>query len=90
MKFIKKLLPIIILVITLQSCTENQRAKNYGGTMTINLPKGQKLETITFKNADVWYLTCPMLPTDSAVTHTFKEDSNFGVMSGTILIKETR
>jgi hypothetical protein len=72
------------------SCTENNRAKNYGGTMTINLPVGQKLETITFKESNVWYLTRPMLPTDSAVTHTFKEESNYGVMSGTILIKETR
>ncbi len=77
-------------VCSFYSCTENQRAKKYGGTMQINLPAGQKLETITFKDANVWYLTRPMLPTDSAVTHTFKEESNFGVLSGTILIHETK
>ncbi len=77
-------------VCSLTSCTENERAKHYGGTMKINLPIGQKLEMITFKDDNVWYLTRPMLPTDSAVTHTFKEESNYGVMSGTILIYETK
>lgn len=82
---------IFATVLLFSSCTENQRAKNYGGTMKIHLPAGQKLETITFKGeADVWYLTRPMLPTDSAVVHTFKEESSFGVMSGTILIYETK
>lgn len=93
MKTIKELLLFIVFGIFasgIYSCTENQMAKNYGGTMKIHLPKGQKLENITFKETNVWYLTRPMLPTDSAVLHTFKEESNFGVMSGTILIYETK
>lgn len=78
------------LSVLFTSCTENERAKSYGGTMTINLPAGQKLVGITFKETNVWYHYRPMLPTDSAVTHTFKEESTYGIMSGTILINETR
>lgn len=93
MKSLKELFLFIVLGIIasgIYSCTDNERAKNYGGTMKINLPKGQKLETITFKESNVWYLTRPMLPTDSAVVHTFKEESTYGLMSGTILIYETK
>ena len=37
----------IISIFTMVSCTQNEMAKNYGGTASINLPAGQKLVTIT-------------------------------------------
>lgn len=47
---------IIILVVvgfiakTAWDWTANSRAKNYGGTITIELPAGQKFEAITWKD----------------------------------------
>ena len=58
--------------------------------MTIELPKGQKLEEITWKDADLWYLTRPMREDENAETHTFQESTEFGVLEGTVTIIETK
>lgn len=78
------------LAILCHSCTENQKAKQYGGTATIELPKGVKLVNCTWKDSDLWYLTRPMTASDSAVTYEFKEESNYGIWEGTYVIKETK
>lgn len=72
------------------SCTEQQRAKKYGGTATENLPANQKLVTVTWKETNLWYLTRPMSATDVAETYEFKESSNFGILNGKVIIKETK
>lgn len=52
----KKKLLIVALVAgllpTLFSCTENQRARQFGGTITIELPPGEKLVMATWKETD--------------------------------------
>lgn len=87
----KKLaLAAFLLAALLSSCTQQSRAKEWGGTATIDLPKGQKLVTVTWKQAEVWYLTRPMNSLDSVETYTFKESSSFGIMEGEVIIKETK
>lgn len=86
----KKLLLLWLFSCSLDACTDNQSAKNYGGTAEVTLPAGEKLITATWKDDDLWYLTRPMLATDSAVTYTFKEKSSFGMMEGTYIIHETK
>jgi hypothetical protein len=86
----KKVLAIALVTITLASCTENARVKSWGGEGTINLPKGQKLVTITWKETQVWYLTRPMNSTDKAETYKFQEESSLGVMEGTYNIVESK
>jgi len=78
----KNTLLLILSLVLFNSCTENQRVKKYGGTGTINLPKGQKLITATWKGDNVWYLTKPMQPTDIAETYEFKEESSYGIIEG--------
>lgn len=88
-----KHLLIILAMFTigyLSGCTENNKAKEWGGTAEIKLPAGEKLVTATWKDDDLWYLTRPMLPGDSAVTYTFKEKSSFGMMEGTYIIHEVK
>ena len=62
--------------------------KNLGGNTTITLEPGKKLEEITWKDDDLWYLTRPMTEDDIAETHTFQQSSNWGVLEGTVIIIE--
>jgi hypothetical protein len=86
----KKLAIITFASIMLASCTENEMAKNFGGSMTVNLPQGQKLVNITWKENELWYLSKPMSSTDSAETYTFQEKSSYGIQEGTITLKESK
>lgn len=78
----------VILPLTV-SCTENQRAKAWGGNMTINLEPNQKLVNVTWKDADMWILTRPMRAGEINETYKFGEKSTFGMLEGTITIVET-
>lgn len=81
---------ICMLLITLASCTEQERAKDWGGKTTVTLPKGQKFLNVTWKESNLWYLTKPMKATDTAETYQFQEESSFGVWRGTVIIKEEK
>jgi hypothetical protein len=86
----KKIIFISIVAILFASCTKNEMAKNFGGTMTVNLPADTKLVNVTWKEDEIWYLTKPMNSTDSAETYSFQEESSFGVWEGTVVIKELK
>ena len=49
----KKLLSILMVIVTMTilstSCTQNSRAKNFGGKAELELPAGQKLIEVTWK-----------------------------------------
>ena len=82
---------IIIVGISLAttSCTDNMRAKSWGGEMSVNLPANQKVVTATWKDADLWILTRPMRAGEKSETYNFIEKSTFGVMEGEIIIIES-
>jgi uncharacterized lipoprotein YehR (DUF1307 family) len=86
----KGILAIMVLAFALTSCTENERAKQFGGTATVNLPQGQKLVNVTWKEDEIWYLTRSMNSTDTAETYTFQEESSYGMMEGTVILKESK
>jgi len=86
----KKLLFGALVLLSLASCTENGRVRAWGGTGTINLEQGKKLVNVTWKEADLWYLTREMTATDVAETYKFSESSQFGLMEGTYIIVETK
>lgn len=86
----KKVLSLVLGVFLITSCTENERVKSFGGTGTINLPKGTKLVTVTWKETQVWYLTRPMKDGEVAETYQFQEESSWGVVEGTYNIIETK
>lgn len=86
---IKKAIAILTMTIILTGCHETTRS--FGGSMTLELPKGQKLEEITWKDdAVLWYLTRPMREDEQPETHTFKADTEWGVFEGTVTIIESR
>lgn len=86
----KKLLLTAIVIATLTSCTENNRARVWGGTETIQLESGVRLVNITWKESkgstDLWLLT--KKDTTNPNTYYFKEKSSLGVMEGQVIIIE--
>lgn len=71
-------------------CTENDRAKSFGGSFTVQLPKDKKLVTATWKNSDFWYLVRDMREGEYPETYNFQEVSNFGILQGSITLVEQR
>ena len=82
----KKILIIVGLVLV--SCTENARVKHFGGTGEIDLPEGRKLVNLTWKENQIWYLTKKMRSNDIAETYQFQEESGYGMVEGTYIIRE--
>jgi hypothetical protein len=85
----KKLLALSLLVV-LCGCTQNARTKSFGGTMSVQLDKGQKLVNVTWKEGNMWYLTRPMRDGETNETYIFKEKSSYGMMEGTVLFNEIK
>lgn len=88
----KKVLLFIALsgIISLSSCTENQRARTFGGDMTIRLKAGEKLMMATWKGEDLFYLTEPMEEGYVPKVKFFYENSSYGVLETTVKFVESR
>lgn len=80
----KKILVIAITAIAfLTSCTDNARARQFGGTETVYIPAGRVLVNCTWKESDLWILT-----KDTATGEMFfNEKSSFGILEGEINFK---
>jgi len=81
---------IMLAVFMLVSCTSNQMARKWGGKTTIELEPGQKLIEATWKNDNLWYLTEDMEEGYVPKTKTFKEDSNYGCLEGSVVFVESK
>ncbi len=79
---------LILFAVVLSACTENSRARNFGGSGTIAVPCGQKVVNATWKETNLWYLTRPMREGEVPETYSFSESSQFGVLEGAMTIKE--
>ncbi|CAB4163519.1 hypothetical protein UFOVP806_23 [uncultured Caudovirales phage] len=80
---------VLALVVSLTaSCTDNQRAKMFGGTATIDLPPGRKLVSATWKDEQLWYLTRPATFGEVPVTSTLTESSSYGLLEGEVTFRE--
>lgn len=79
---------LIVAAACVIGCTENIRARNFGGTVNITLPPGQKLVVATWKEASLWYLTRPMRENEHAESYIFHEDSTYGVWQGAVNFRE--
>jgi len=87
----KKLLIGAMAVVMLSGLTGCQYgAKKLGGSYDVELPKGEKLVNVTWKDTSLWYMTRPMKKGEEAETYKFQEDSNFGVLEGTVTIIESK
>lgn len=77
-------------VVIFSGCTANERAKHFGGTMEVQLQRGEKLVDVTWKKKSLWYMTKPMTVSDVAETYTFREESSLGIMQGKVIFIESK
>jgi hypothetical protein len=66
---------IILIGVSVLSCTDNQKAKRFGGTVDYHIASNRKLVNVTWKDEnDLWVLTRPMKPEDSVDTLIFQQN----------------
>ncbi len=85
-------LTALIAILSLTAC-ENQLAKTFGGKMTVELDKDQKLVNASWKtysesNTSLWLLTRVRKADEQPETYQYIEKSTFGVWEGTVTIVE--
>ena len=91
--FVIGVVGLILTTLFLTSCGGNMSSAQYGGTQTVNLKPGEKLENVTWKTMDrhspsLWILTRPRRAGEQPEVHEFQEKSNFGVVQGRVVIVE--
>ena len=74
---------ILVTMVVMSSCTENSRARSFGGTETLSLKTNEVVLNVTWKENHMWI--CTQDTTDGVVY--FREKSSWGVMEGTVIIK---
>ena len=79
----RKLTMVAITLLALVSCTDNQKARKFGGTETVKLEPNEKFVNITWKNDDLWIII------QDTVTGTYyaREKSSYGIWQGKIVIQ---
>ena len=93
MKYFRRL-TIAVVVLALVStaitgCTSQDAAKEFGGTVYIDLPAGKKLVVATWKNgSNLWYLVRDRREGEKPETHEFLESSNYGFFNGKVIFRE--
>ena len=80
----RKLTMVAITLLALVSCTDNQRARSFGGTETIKIEPQEKFINITWKQDDLWVI---IKDTISGTIYA-KEKSSFGVWEGMVVIQK--
>jgi len=87
----KKLFMLIVvgfLLVSFISCTENQRAKSFGGNAKVKLEQGKKLVNVTWKEDNLWILVVDREGNETPKTYQFSEESSFGLLEGSYTIIE--
>jgi hypothetical protein len=77
-----------IVTLLTSACTENKRAKSFGGSAKIELPQGKKLVNVTWKESNMWVLYRDRRSNEIVDTYTFTEKSTYGILEGKVQLIE--
>lgn len=81
------LIGVSLMLLIGVSCTSNQRAKAWGGTMKHEISPDQEFVNITWKGEELWILTKKRTKIEKE-TYYFNEKSSFGMVEGTVILIE--
>lgn len=81
---------VIVACHLFTGCTQNQRAKHWGGTQTIVLPTGQKFVGVTWEETHLWYAYRAMRTNETPETVTLQEQSSWGLIQGKVVFVESK
>lgn len=91
-KNITKIAACSVAILTMTAC-DNTITKKFGGKMTVEIEKDQKLVNCSWKSGknegtSLWLLTRARKEGEIADTYKYIEKSTFGVLEGTVTIIE--
>lgn len=86
----KKIILALAILITIGFTSCNFCTRNFGGSTVIKLEPGEKLVEATWKDNNIWYLVEPMEDNYVPKTKVFKENSNAGMLEGSVTFIERR
>lgn len=84
------IMTIVLIIVLVSSCSEQGKARSYGGEMNVTLEPNQKLVEVTWKGSQLWFLTKEMSGDDTAESYNFYEKSTLGIIEGSVKIKEVK
>lgn len=84
----KKTILLFLALCSLSACTDNRMARRFGGSQTIDLAPGTKVVNVTWRDDDLWIVTRVRKKDEAAENYTFFEKSSWGMLEGTIILKE--
>lgn len=73
----------MIIIIGFVSCTDNQRARSFGGTEVIKLLPNEEFVNITWKQDNLWVIVRDTV----SGKYYAREKSSYGVMEGKVIIE---
>lgn len=80
----------LITMLAISSCTENQRTRTLGGTMSINVKPGYKVIMATWKETDLFYMIEKMDSSYVPIEKILVEDASWGVLETKVKFIESR
>lgn len=84
------LLLSILTILSFPSCTEQERVRNFGGKMEIEVPAGYKVTSATWKETELFYFLEPMEEGYVPKEKKFMESSSYGILESEVTFKEKR
>ena len=87
--FIIVIIMVFMLLMT-SGCTENYVAREFGGTLKVEVEPGYKVTSATWKEDDLFYFIEPMEEDYTPKEKKFIESSSYGVLESTVVFKESK
>jgi len=85
-----KIAKLVMLVSTLllTGC-DQMLSRNFGGTMTVDVPNCERVVDVTWKADEFWYATRPMRPGETPEHWTFRQQRMFNITgNGVVVLQE--
>lgn len=80
----------LLTILSFSSCTEQERARNFGGKIEVEVPTGYKVTSATWKETELFYFLEPMEEGYVPQVKKFVESSSYGIWESEVIFKEKR